>query len=83
MEKEGAQQVKEELESYEQVGRTMGQARCLIYLAWLLREDRQFCAAGDIASRAINLFPTRDNQFLISLCSRRVQGRDGEGYPPV
>lgn len=71
---EGILQGKEALEIYERVGGTREQMQCLIYLAWLLFEDRQFDAAEEAASRALGLVPEKGEEFLV--CQfHRVLGR--------
>ena len=71
--KEGMEQAKEASDIFERLGDTVGQARCLIKLTRLLRSDKQFDAAEEAASRAIDLFSKKDDQF--QLCdSHRVLG---------
>jgi len=62
---EGVQQAREGLEICERLGHTEGQADFLIQLAWLLREQEQFDAAEEAASRAIDLLPETGDQFLV------------------
>jgi len=62
---EGVQQAREGLEIYERLGDTKGQARCLIELAWLFREQEQLDAAEETASHAINLLPGTGEEFLV------------------
>ena len=57
--KEGIQQAKEALEIFERLGYTAKQADCLIDLAWALHDDKQFDAAEEAASRAIDLLPEK------------------------
>ena len=64
--KEGMQQAEKALKICEQLGDIAGQADCLRYLAWLLWADNQLDAAEEAASRAIDLFPEKDDQFLAS-----------------
>ena len=79
--KEAIQRAKEALEIYERLGHTVGQAWCLVGLAWLLREDKRLRAAEEAASRAIGLISGVDNQSLV--CgSHRILGDiyRSEGY---
>ena len=70
---EGIQQAEEGSSIFEQLGDTVGQAQCLDRLTRLLCRDKQFDAAEEVASRAINLFSVSDNPF--QLCeSHRVLG---------
>ena len=62
---EGIQQAKEALEIFERLGDTMEQAQCLIRLAQLLCEDKQFSTAEEAASHAINIFSEKGNQFML------------------
>ena len=62
---EGIKQAKEALEISERLGDTIEQARCLDGLAWLLLADKQFNAAGDAASRAIDLISGKDQKHLV------------------
>ena len=57
--KEGIQQAKEALDIYGQLGKTDSQAQCLITLAMLLREDKQFDAAEEAVTRAMGLSRNR------------------------
>ena len=71
--KEGIQQAEEASKIFEQFGDTVGQAQCLERLTRLLSRDRQFDAAEEAASRAINLFSVKDKPFR--LCeSHRILG---------
>ena len=63
--KDGIEQAKEGLGVYEQLGDTVGQANCLIRLAWLLRSDKQLDAAEEAAFRAIDLLPEEGEQFRV------------------
>jgi tetratricopeptide (TPR) repeat protein len=45
----------------------------LIALAWLLRQDRQFDAAEEAASRAIGLFPEKGEEYRVCK-SHRILG---------
>ena len=70
---EGIQQGKESLEIYKRLGDTTGEANCLVRLAFLLEEDKQFDAAEEAATSVINLVPGEGNQF--SVCkSHRLLG---------
>ena len=62
---EGIQQAREGLEIYERLGETVGQARCLIELAWLFRSRGQLDAAEEAVSRAIHLLPGTGYQLLV------------------
>jgi len=64
--KEGIRQAEEALNICEQLGDPAEQARCLNKLAWALRADNRLDAAEEAASRAIGLFPEKDDQFLAS-----------------
>jgi len=68
--KEGIQQAEEALEIYKQLGDTVGQARQLNYLADLLCQDGQLDAAEKAASRAINLFLEKGQEFPVCQCHR-------------
>jgi len=71
--KEGMQQVEEALEIFERLGDTVEQAECLNCLARLLWGDKQFDAAEEAASRAIDLLLEKGKQYLV--CdSHRVLG---------
>jgi len=63
--KDGIEQAKEALGVFEQLGNTVGQAQCLIILAWLLRSDNQLDAAEEAAFRAIDLLPEEGQQFRV------------------
>jgi tetratricopeptide (TPR) repeat protein len=56
---EGIQQAKEALEFYERLGDKEGQIRRLNLLAFSLHFDKQFDAAEEAASRAIELLPEK------------------------
>ena len=62
---EGIQQVKEASEIFGQLGDKEGQTRCLVVLASLLRQDEQFDAAEEAASRALDL---SEHPLLLSQC---------------
>jgi len=68
--KEGIQQVEEASEIYKRLGNTVAQALQLKALAYLLYDDRQLDAAERAASRAIDLFPEKDNQYAVCQCHR-------------
>ena len=63
--KEGIEQAKEALEVHERLGYTIGQAQCLIRLAWLLRSDDQLDAAEEAAFRALDLLSEEGHQFRV------------------
>jgi tetratricopeptide (TPR) repeat protein len=70
---EGIQQAREALEVYERLGDTAEHADCLIRFAWLLHSDKQFDAAEEAASHAIDLLPEEGEQYRV--CgSHRVLG---------
>jgi tetratricopeptide (TPR) repeat protein len=71
--KEGIQQATEAFEILERSGDTLGQARCLMKLALLLCDDKQFNAAEEAASRAIGLIAEKGSQSLVCE-SHRVLG---------
>ena len=78
---EGIQQAKEAAEMFEQLGKTAGQAECLIDLAWLLYEDDQLDDAEEAVSRAIDLLPEKGEQRRICLGHRvlgNIYGSKGE-----
>ena len=63
--KEGIRLGREGLEIHERFGDTVEQARCLIILASMLREDRQLDAAEEAASHAIDLLPEKGQEVLV------------------
>jgi tetratricopeptide (TPR) repeat protein len=63
--KEGIQQAREALEIYQRLGSTVGQARCLRFLARLLLKDQKLDAAKKAASQAIDLLPEKGQEFLL------------------
>ena len=63
--KEGIQQAKEASEIFERLGDTVAQAKCLIDLALLLHDVKQFDAAEEAASRAIGLLPEKGEQSQV------------------
>jgi len=63
--KEGIKQAREASEIFRLFGETVGQAGCLIGLAWALLSDDQPDAAEEAASRAINLLPEKGEQLLV------------------
>ena len=71
--KEGIPQAKEALEILERLGDTTRQADCLIRLAPLLQEDKQFDAAEEAALGAIDLLPKEGEQFRVCR-SHRILG---------
>jgi len=70
--KEGVELAGEALRIYERVDDTLGQARCLNNLAWLLYSDKQLNAAEAAACRAIDLLPENGEQFLACKCRRAL-----------
>ena len=73
---EGAQQAREALEICERFGDAGGQARCLIQLSWLFRDQGQLDAAEEAASRAMNLFPeTGEPAILIKVLAKYINPR--------
>ena len=71
--KDGIEMLREAFGVHKRFGDKMGQAWCLVNLAWLLRSDDQLDAAEKAASRVISLLQKRDSPFL--LCqSHRVLG---------
>ena len=62
---EGVQQAEKALEIFERRGDPANQARCLIYLAYVFRDDKRLGAAEDAASHAIDLLPRKGEQFLV------------------
>ena len=63
-EKEAIEQAREASEIFERLGDMAKQARCCIYLAWALYDDKQLDAAEEAALRTIELLPENDKQFL-------------------
>ena len=70
---EGIPLAKEALEISERLGDTVRQAELSINLAYLLHDDKQFDAAEEAASRAINLLPEKGREFIVCR-SHRVLG---------
>ena len=70
---EGIQQVKESLEICKRLGDPTGEASCLIRLAFLLEEDKQFDAAEEAAASVIRLVPGEGNQLEVCQ-SHRILG---------
>jgi len=68
--KEGMEQAEEASEIYERLGDTVGQARCLETLAWLLHRDGQLDDAEEVASRAIDLFREKGKEYEVCACHR-------------
>ena len=71
--KEGIQQAKEALETYERLGNAMGQARCSNGLAQLLLSDNQLDSAKEAAFRTIALIPAKGEDRLVCQ-SHRILG---------
>lgn len=61
---------KEAFQIYERLGDELGEARCLMDLAWLYHADNQLDAAEEATSRAIGLFSEKDEQYWICTCRR-------------
>ena len=68
--KEGIQQAEEALEIYKRLGDTERQAESLNHLAHLLHDDGQLDAARKAASRAIDLFLEKGQEFRVCQCHR-------------
>ena len=68
--KEGIRQAKESLEICERLNNVHGQAQSWQRLASMLFNDRQFNAAGEAASRAIDLLSDGSDQFSVCKCYR-------------
>ena len=66
--KEGIQEAKEASEIFERLGHTVGQAQCLIDLAWLFDYEKQLDGAEEAALHAINLLSKMDRQYDICHC---------------
>ena len=71
--KEGVQLVGEASDILKRLGDTVGQARCLKDLAWSLYSNKQFDAAEEAATRAIDLLSERGEQAHVCE-SHRVLG---------
>jgi tetratricopeptide (TPR) repeat protein len=72
--KEGMRQAKEALEIFKRINNTRGHARSLLGLAQSLFKDKQFDAAEDTASRAIDLISEKGEEYTV--CSlHRVLGK--------
>ena len=69
---EGIQQIKEAIEIFERLGNTANQAECLVGLAYVLCDDKQFDAAEEAAFCAIDLFPEEGKQFQACLGHRAL-----------
>jgi tetratricopeptide (TPR) repeat protein len=70
---EGIQQAKEASEAFRTARQYSGQARSLIDLAWLLRDDKQLDAAEEAASHAIDLLESeKGEQFKVCFCHRTL-----------
>ena len=63
--REGIQQAKEASNIFERLGNTVDQARGLMNLAYVLRNDEQLDAAEETASRAIDLLPEKGEQLKL------------------
>jgi tetratricopeptide (TPR) repeat protein len=68
--KEGIQQAEEAIGIFERIGDRVKQAECLIGLAYVLCDDEQLDAAEEAASRAVDLLPGKDRQFLVCRAHR-------------
>ena len=66
--KEGIQEVKEASEIFVWLSDTMGQAQCLVLLAWLFLYEKQLDAAEEAALCATNLLSGKDRQFDVCQC---------------
>ena len=62
--KEGIPQAEEASDIFGRLGDTVNQAKCLISLAWLMRDDKQLEAAEEAASRALVLFPKGEQSWI-------------------
>jgi len=67
---EGIQQARGASGIFEWLGDTLKHGQCLIDLAWLLYDDKQLDAAEEAASRAIELFLEKTEQFQACRCHR-------------
>ena len=63
--KEGIEQMKEALTSYQQLESSVDQARCHYYLSFLFHDDKQPGAAKEAISQAIYLLPEGGEEFLV------------------
>ena len=63
--KEGIKQAEEASETLERLGDTANQAGCLIELALLLHDDKQFDVGEEAASCAIDLLPEKGQQLPV------------------
>ena len=70
--KEGLEAAKEALEIFERLGHTVGQAVCLIDLAFLLRLDGQFDAAEEAAFRVISILPEKSEEHRVCRSHRAL-----------
>ena len=68
--KEGIQEAQEGSEIFERLGYTADQATCLLNLASALRDDNQLDAAEEAASRAIDLFPEKGQEYRVCVGHR-------------
>ena len=62
---EGIRQMKEALGIWERLGNVVGQADCVIQLAFLLYSDKQLDTAEEVASRAIDFLPEKGQEFRV------------------
>ena len=62
---EGIRQAEEASDIFEQLGCAIEQAKCLIILASLLCDARQFDAAEEVGSRAIDLLPEKGEELWV------------------
>ena len=67
---EGIKQVNEALEICERLNDSFGRAQSLFDLAWLLYRDQQIDAAGEAASRSMDLLLGTADQYLACRCLR-------------
>jgi len=73
LQEEGIKQVEEASQIFKQLGDVMGEAQCSSALAVLLQSTKQFDAAEETASHAIDLFSKNGNQYQVCV-SHRVLG---------
>ena len=62
---EGIRLAQEASGIHERLGDAVGQAQCLMHLAWSLYSNRKLDAAEEAASRAIDLLPEKGERFLV------------------
>ena len=65
---EGIKQAKEASEIYGRLCDTVGQARCLDELAWLLHDNGQLDNAEEVATRALDLLSEKGKQLDVCRC---------------